>query len=247
MKNYNHLTYRHICNFILFFEITNHFKCEKIDKSHFSYKNNCILLCYHFNRIGSMRLGFRLSKLILVVAVWAISLNGFSQKSYKIIPDESKFLVTGTSTLHDWHMKVEEMICNVVADVTENNKISISNIDFKCATNSLKSDNSLMDKKAFEALQTDRYKTISFSANTNTTVAIANGVFTGSLLGELEISGIKKKVNIPFNAKINNNTVIITGELKIKFSDFEIKPPTAVMGTIKTGNELVLKYNLKFQ
>ena len=39
----------------------------------------------------------------------------------------------------------------------------------------------------------------------------------------------------------------VKGEVPLKMSDFGIDPPTAMMGTLKTGNEVVIKYNLEFE
>ena len=45
--------------------------------------------------------------------------------------------------------------------------------------------------------------------------------------------------------KLNpDNTVTVTGTEKISMKDFSIDPPTFMLGTIKTGNDITLSFNL---
>jgi hypothetical protein len=39
----------------------------------------------------------------------------------------------------------------------------------------------------------------------------------------------------------------VTGVKKMKMTDYNVKPPTALLGTIKTGNDITISYNLKFK
>jgi len=41
-----------------------------------------------------------------------------------------------------------------------------------------------------------------------------------------------------------DNTITVSGEKKLAMTDYEMKPPSFMMGTVKTGNDVVLKYNI---
>ena len=64
--------------------------------------------------------------------------------------------------------------------------------------------------------------------------------------GYLTISGTKKPVNITFDLKLKENSVILSGNTLIKMSNFNIDAPTAMFGTITTGDQLTIKYNTVF-
>ena len=63
----------------------------------------------------------------------------------------------------------------------------------------------------------------------------------------LTIAGKTKEVNIASKLDFkNNSSFMVTGEVPLKMSDFNIDPPTAMMGAMKTGDEVVIKYNFEF-
>ena len=39
----------------------------------------------------------------------------------------------------------------------------------------------------------------------------------------------------------------IVGEKSIKMTSYGVEPPTALLGTIKTGDDLTIKFNIKLQ
>ena len=49
------------------------------------------------------------------------------------------------------------------------------------------------------------------------------------------------------NYEIYSNIIVFRGELTLKMSDYEISPPTALMGTIKTGDEVTIRFSIPFQ
>lgn len=65
--------------------------------------------------------------------------------------------------------------------------------------------------------------------------------------GNLTIAGKAKLITLTANYRIIENRLALSGNYAIKFTDFSLEPPTAVFGTIKTGNDLLLSYNVVFQ
>ncbi len=41
-----------------------------------------------------------------------------------------------------------------------------------------------------------------------------------------------------------DNTITVTGTQKISMKDFAIDPPTFMLGTIKTGNDITLSFTI---
>ncbi|MEP1791697.1 YceI family protein, partial [Reichenbachiella sp.] len=60
--------------------------------------------------------------------------------------------------------------------------------------------------------------------------------------GELLIAG--KSNEIPVRLTINNTSKLsVSGSIKIKMTDYGITPPTAVFGTIKTGDDITIQFD----
>ena len=45
---------------------------------------------------------------------------------------------------------------------------------------------------------------------------------------------------------LKDQIINIKGEKTLKMSDFDVKPPTALLGTLKTGNDITIKFNLNY-
>jgi len=67
-------------------------------------------------------------------------------------------------------------------------------------------------------------------------------------MGKLTIAGTVKHTDLVATAKYNpaDKSLTITGIKKMKMTDYNVDPPKALMGTIKTGNEIAISFNLKF-
>jgi polyisoprenoid-binding protein YceI len=97
-----------------------------------------------------------------------------------------------------------------------------------------------MDKNAYNALKTDKFKSIQFTVVSSTIQK--NAV---QATGNLSIAGITKPVQIEAICSNNNGTLICTGSKKIKMSDFQVEAPVFMFGTVKTGDEITISFNLQ--
>ena len=171
-----------------------------------------------------------------------------AQTNYELVASNSSLKVTGTSTLHDWHMYSNAYTCNVNALYDEKQDIQISSINFWCNANSIISENSMMDNKAHEALKTVKFPDINFKSFDADKLVVNGGTIKGSISGQLEIAGIIQMSELPFDGEIDTNgNIIIKGEVKVKMSSYKMKAPTALMGSIKTGDEITIHYDFFFK
>ena len=61
--------------------------------------------------------------------------------------------------------------------------------------------------------------------------------------GSLNIAGVTRPVDMMVKVLIRGNRkLIFEGSQTIKMSDFDIAPPTALFGTLKTGNEVAINF-----
>lgn len=159
----------------------------------------------------------------------------FSFGHLRLDTEKSSLKVTGTSSLHDWEMKVTDF--DASGSVSEN---LVENLVVTVKSKSLESGKSIMDDKAYDALQADDYTKIQFSAKK---LQIDGGKVSGK--GSLTIAD--KSNELDFNAKIlskEGNKIHLQGSIPLKMTDFDITPPTAMFGTLKTGDEVEIHYNI---
>lgn len=181
--------------------------------------------------------------LVLVLTLGAVQ----AQANYELVVSKSSLKVTGTSTLHDWHMVADKYKCEVNASMDENQDIQISSINFWCDANSVTSDNSMMDDKAHDALKSKKYADIKFTTSKLLTTVVNGGTIEGSIVGQLQIAGVTRTSELPFKGEIDTNgNITIKGEAQVKMSTYNMKAPTALMGSIKTGDEITIHYEFYF-
>ena len=155
--------------------------------------------------------------------------------------------IKGTSTLHDWQMDLTSFNSAFHLDRFGSEIEGFDNITFRCKAKDIKSESSLMDKKTYNALRADDYPFITYTGMSVTGLAIDGLHFTGNLTGKLNVAGKTRDVIIPFKGTFTDNrTISISAATVLKMSSFGVTPPTAMLGALKTGDEVTVSFSLQF-
>jgi hypothetical protein len=186
-----------------------------------------------------------LKKLILLLGIGCLfSTNSFAQVKYTSKGNVS-VVVSGTSTLHDWDMKSSTGNFEGVFTLNAANAITaVANVSFSTTADALKSGHSAMDKNAYKALKTDKSNTISFLAGNTTVSPIDASNFLVKANGKLTVAGKTLDTEISATCRVNaDKSISIMASKKISMKDYAMEPPSFMMGTIKTGNDVSLKFD----
>lgn len=180
----------------------------------------------------------RLSTLIAVLFLGIQNL-AVAQVSYMLDEAESSAFVRGTSTIHDWEMKVEQLQGSItLAEAGSINSLQKGN--FQTNVESLKSDRNLMNKKTYEALKSKKHPQITVQVNS---VKEVQGKLVANLV--VTIAGQTQKVTDEIELKtLANQSLSVQGILDLKMTSYQVEPPVALMGTIKTDDEVKVAYHL---
>jgi len=182
---------------------------------------------------------------ILMLIISVTSLTSFG-KYYELSKEGTEILISGTSNLHDWTMNVVESSCEAEFDTQGLQLKSINKVIFSCKPTDIKSNSNLMDRKTYEALKAEKFPVVKFSLSSGTEVKSLDRKFSGNLKGTLLVAGVTKEVEIPFTGNVNDdNSIRVEGSVDLKMSDFKISPPTALLGTLKTGDKISVSFSLK--
>lgn len=177
--------------------------------------------------------------LIASAMILLIPILGVGQ--YKLDNNLSSMYIDGTSTLHDWTSTVENMSGTLNAEFNGATLSKLKSINVSIVVASIKSGKSGMDKNTYNALNESSYPNITFKLKTYNI-----GETELTLSGEISIAGTTKLVKFKVPYEVKGDRIELQGKYAMKMTDFNIEPPTAVMGTIKTGDDLVIRYNLVF-
>ena len=163
-----------------------------------------------------------------------IILLPFVSSEFTVDQEGSKVIIAGTSTVHDWESIVNEF------SVTGNwDESKITNLKATVEVLSIESGKPVMDTKTFRALKQEEHPQIILSADQ---LMIEGEKITG--MSMLNVAGASKEM--PVDATIttqDNSSIMVTGELTMKMTEFGIEPPTALFGSLKTGDEITVRYD----
>lgn len=182
----------------------------------------------------------------------AAAAAGAQETARVAVSPESKLWIEGTSNLHGWSCKATtldaavELDAAAVAQVTTAPPKALKKVQVKVPVKSIKCGHGGMDDNLYKALKADETPDISYiMATFEAAPGEAKDSFTLHTVGTLTIAGKENKVAMDVVAtRLSDGTVKATGMVPIKMTDFGIKPPTAIFGRLKTGDEVKVNFEL---
>jgi hypothetical protein len=200
-----------------------------------------------------MKTHYLLQFLYCTALITTISVGGLrAQDFYKLSGSkENSIKVLGTSNVHDWTMEAQnptaEALFSTLASDEDIPK-SLNSLSFSVGAKSLKSDRTSMDNRTYKTIKADTYPKITFKLVSSVITPVRKNVFLIKATGTLTIAGTSKTILMQVNGSMNgDNSITCSGQQKIKLTDFNIQPPSFMMGAMKVGDDLTIQYGLTFK
>ncbi|TRZ46186.1 YceI family protein [Robertkochia solimangrovi] len=184
---------------------------------------------------------------IVTRTIWVLFLTVFAgistmqAQKFTLNNGSSELTIFGTSNVHDWEETAEKQSGSITLSGEDSKTIDAMEIAVEAE--SLKSGKSGMDNNTYKALNTDKYKTINFKlTEVSSMEKQSDGSYSVKAKGDLTLSGVTKNIDLNFKLTNSGNSVTLTGEKEINMTHYKIDPPRALMGAIKTGESVTLKF-----
>jgi polyisoprenoid-binding protein YceI len=190
----------------------------------------------------------RLSIKVFVLSMLAsvLSLNAIAQQEFVLDSENSKLLITGTSSAHDWEMQATNFSCETVLKMNDQKVTDIKAVNFSATVEDIESGKRIMDNKAHDALEEKNHPIIMFSLKSDDQVTISDD--KAKLSGTLSIAGKSRDVEFTSEfMQVSSTRFSVNGSILLKMTDFGIDPPTAMFGALQTGNEIKINFDFKFE
>ncbi|EOR95246.1 hypothetical protein ADIARSV_1566 [Arcticibacter svalbardensis MN12-7] len=160
----------------------------------------------------------------------------------------SKIEVLGSSNLHDWTMEATSFTGDAQLVFKAGNLQDVSSFNFSLPVKNLKGKEGLLNTRAHKALKADKFSTVTFKLSAATVTPLATNQYTIKATGALTISGVTKTVILQAKGVENTDgTVSISGSRKIKMSEFEVEPPSFMLGALKVTDDVTVNFSLKLK
>jgi polyisoprenoid-binding protein YceI len=197
-----------------------------------------------------MRKTFLVATAAIGFGATAAAAQGPSAVRLRLEPG-SEVTVEGTSTMHAYHCTTNKIMAYVDVDpgyTKDLTKIAkpIVSVKVNIVVNTLKCGNGTMDKNLYSTLNAEKNPLITYTLSGYDILNGLSSSFAANTKGSLKISGAEKLIDMKVNAsRLAEGKVTAEGEQTLLMTDFGIKPPSFMLGTLKVGNEVKVKFNLK--
>jgi polyisoprenoid-binding protein YceI len=180
--------------------------------------------------------------MILIWLLVSFSIN--AQSVYTNTNSSGSVIIEGTSSLHDWEAKAESV--EAVFKAVFNDKMmleSISELRFTTDVKSIESGKGIMNGKIYSAFDYKKHPKIVFTL-TEIKEIKEDSIFA---TGVLAMAGKENTIALDVSYQILKDLIIqIKGSEKLLMTDYGMKPPKAMLGSLKTGDEVEIVFDLIF-
>jgi polyisoprenoid-binding protein YceI len=188
----------------------------------------------------------------IAVLAAAVTAQAGAQETTKLqLEPGTELSISGTSTVHAFTCKTNRIDATLIVDrgyTKDLTKIArpIVSVRVEIPAKSLDCGNGKMNDNMYGTLKAKDNPTITYVMSgydlENTT---ATG-FAAKTQGTLTIAGKEKVISMTVKAdRVEDTKATAKGEQSILLTDFGIKPPSFMLGALKVGNEIKIKFNLK--
>jgi polyisoprenoid-binding protein YceI len=190
---------------------------------------------------------------LLTLALIAAGSTAAAQGVTMTIRPESKLTLDGSSNVHDWSCKSNAFIATIEVDSAfatrplDEMANPITKVAVTIPVKSLKCGHNVMDKNMYKALNAETYTEIQYALESYTVdqATATADTFVANTVGDLTVAGKTIKVAIPVKAvRQLGGSVMGEGTVTLKMTDFGIKPPVALLGTLRTRDAIAISFKV---
>ncbi|PHN07323.1 YceI family protein [Flavilitoribacter nigricans] len=171
---------------------------------------------------------------------------GYLQAQEKYQLRTAEIIISGTSSLHDWTSKTDKLTASGDLTVENGTLVDIPSLKVNIPVTSITSEKGrIMDNKTYKALMSDDHPYITFKLEDLQSIDTNGTEITLTAKGQLTIAGKTKTIQLKAKAKADGKGGFqFSGSKALKMTDFGIDPPTALLGTLKTGDDITVAFKL---
>ena len=112
---------------------------------------------------------------------------------------------------------------------------------------SIESGSGGLTRNIHKYLNADDHPNITFTLNEVNEIEVQGESALITATGTINANGVDQEVTMQVTASLNaDGSVNFQGEQDLLMTSFNIEPPTAVFGTVRARDEMVISYNVNF-
>ena len=165
----------------------------------------------------------------------------------------SELSFEGTSTLHGFTCKTTKLQAMVQVDAAYSEaplselRRPVKTFEVVIPVKSLTCGSKGLEGNMRKTLKADQYPDIRFELSTYQipSTSITESGFTLQAVGKVTVAGKQNTIEMPIKAeRLADGNARASASQSLQMTDFGIKPPVFMLGTLKTGNKIVISFKL---
>ena len=168
----------------------------------------------------------------------------------------SELRVEGSSTIHDWESRTEAMTISLTGrealpagtEALDSfvRATKVGGLTLTIPVASMKSGKDGLDKNMRKALKEKEFPNIVFKMSGYEFLNGSQSADTMSIRakGSITVTGVTRPENVQATLVRDGKGLWLEGSKDLRMTDFEVRPPTMMMGTLRTKDEITIHYRL---
>lgn len=189
-------------------------------------------------------------KKVLVIAIGSLSLLGYTVTtgSAQFRPDvlalakTSKIWVDGTSNVRGFSCAAASIQADVNAEPNADPASAVKSAALVIPVGSLDCRNGTMNEHMRKALKADKNPQIKWTMSSYR----VDGT-TVSIKGSLSIAGKENEIELTGTGSSENGVLRFKGTKQLKMSEFGVKPPTMMFGTMRVNDPVTVGFDIALE
>ncbi|MEM1095809.1 MAG: YceI family protein [Bacteroidota bacterium] len=168
-----------------------------------------------------------------------------AQVTLSILP-ESQITIDGTSNRDDWTVTAQAFAGSITVNEAYAEGPEVSAVALDVTAKEIKSGKStIMDRLMWKTLNVTQHANITYALTAAEVVAQTDEGYTLNTTGELTLAGETKEIQMEVIGSMGDDGQMhFVGQYPLLLTDYGMTPPTAMFGALRTGDEVIVKFDL---
>ncbi len=192
----------------------------------------------------------RAAALLLCLAPAAVAFRAATPATTTLtLDDRSRIWIAGTSTVRSFTCEAPEFDAAIEAAAPGavgallNGEKAVQAATLKVSAAKMDCGNGTMNGHMAKALKSGEFPTITFVLGGYEPAKTATGI-AGTIEGQLTLGGVTKPITLNATAKDEGGALRVQGVYDLDMTQYGIKPPSLMMGTMKVGKVAKVNFDL---
>jgi len=182
---------------------------------------------------------------ILFTATLFLLLGGsaFAQ-NINIDKEKSRLWIEGRSNVNQFNCRAERYNTTINQPGSQNEQLDV---EVDIAVSGFECGKRRMNRDLNEALRSEDFPNISFDYKETRSMSYddSKDQFVLTVVGYLTVAGHRKEIEFPMEATaLEDGTLRATGVTELRMTDYNVEPPTALLGLVKVEDSLTVHFEL---